>query len=124
MFSNTGLAAFRKFVAGYRHLISWAVAGSAGSAIPMAAALSPFTPAWPNGIIQVTAVAQLLVLALVFQLFKSRSRKVITRVMVLSTAIICVLLPIYLLLVTHFVYTEPLSKHALPEATNVLTMQS
>ncbi len=101
------LAAFRKFVTEYRRLILWAIGGSA---VPVAAALLSLTPAWPSGIAGVTAVAQLLVLALVFQSLRSARRRVVTRIMIRSTVILCFLLPIYLLLIALFTYTEPLSK--------------
>ena len=80
------------------------------SAVPMAAALASLTPAWPSGIAGVTAVAQLLILALVYQLLKSSRRAVVTRVMIRSTIILCLSLPIYFFILSLFTYSEPSTK--------------
>jgi membrane-bound acyltransferase YfiQ involved in biofilm formation len=105
--NRSNLDAFREFLEQYRRLIVWAVAASA---VPLAAALASMTPAWPSGIAQVTAVAQLLVLALVFQLLRSARRQVVSRIMVRWTIILCLLVPIYLMLIALFTYSEPISK--------------
>src|SRR5689334_12580842 len=110
MKSRSQLVQFRKFVVAYRKLIGWATAGSIGTALPLAAALFSLAPAWPSGIIQVTAIAQLLVLALVFQTLKFSRQPAITRVMVSATVAACILFPLYVLLVARFIYVEPLSK--------------
>jgi hypothetical protein len=104
--NRSNLDAFRKFLQQYRRLI----AAGAASAVPLAAALVSLSPAWPSGIAQVTAVAQLLVLALVFQLLRSARRHVVNRIMVRATIILCVLVPIYLMLIALFTYSEPISK--------------
>jgi hypothetical protein len=101
------LDAFRKFLAQYWQLLAWALAASA---VPLVAALASLTPAWPSGIAEVTAVAQLVVLALVFQLLRSGRRNVVSRIMVRWTIILCLLVPIYLLLIALFTYSEPISK--------------
>lgn len=103
----TELAVFRQFLEQYRKLILWAVGASM---VPIFAALFSLTPTWPSGMAGVTAIAQLLVLALVFQLLRSARRRLVSRVMVRSTIILCALLPIYLMLIALFTYTEPLSK--------------
>ena len=105
--ANSKLDAFRKFLEQYGRLTVSAVAASA---VPLAAALASLTPAWPSGIVQVTAVAQLLVLALVFQLLRSARRHVVSRIMVRGTIILCLLVSIYLMLIALFTYSEPISK--------------
>jgi len=103
----SGLDSFRRFLDQYRRLIAVAVGASA---VPFAAALSSLTPAWPSGIAGVTAVAQLLVLALVFQRLGSSRKAVVSRIMTRSTIALCLLLPIYFFLLSLFTYTEPASK--------------
>lgn len=110
MKGRSQLVGFRKFVAEYRKLIVWATAGSAGTALPLAAAFFSLSPAWPSGIIQVTAIAQLLALALVFQLLKSSGQRVVSRVMISGTIAAAILLPLYVLVVARFIYAEPSSK--------------
>jgi hypothetical protein len=107
MSGRTELVSFRNFITEYRQLV---LLGIGGSAVPIAAALFSLTPAWPAGIAGVTAVAQLLVLALIFQLLRSARRRVVNRVMIRSTILLCMLLPIYLLFIALFTYTEPVSK--------------
>jgi hypothetical protein len=106
MAKGSGLDLFRNFLDQYRRLIVVAVGASA---VPLAAALSSLTPAWPSGIAGLTAVAQLLVLALVFQRLASSRRAVVSRVMMRSTIALCLLLPIYFFLLSLFTYSEPAS---------------
>jgi hypothetical protein len=106
MENGSGLDSFRGFLDQYRRLILVAIGASA---VPLAAALASLTPAWPSGITGVTAVAQLLVLALIFQLLKSSRRAVVSRVMVRSSILLCLLMPVYFFLLNLFTYTEPLS---------------
>jgi hypothetical protein len=106
MESGSGLDSFRGFLDQYRRLI---LAAIGASAVPLAAALASVTPAWPSGITGVTAVAQLLVLALIFQLLKSSRRAAVNRVMVRSTILLCLLIPVYFFLLNLFTYKEPLS---------------
>lgn len=107
MAQGSGLDVFRNFLDQYRRLIVVAVGASA---VPLAAALSSLTPAWPSGIAGLTAVAQLLVLALVFQLLASSRRAVVSRIMIRSTIALCLLLPVYFFLLSLFTYAEPASK--------------
>jgi len=104
---GTELSAFRKMLREYRSLLVVAIGSGAA---PIAAALVSLSPAWPNAIIGLTTITQLLVAMLVFQLLRSASKRIITRVMVCGIAIICILLPIYLLVTDLFVYSEPQSK--------------
>jgi hypothetical protein len=101
------LAVFRSFLDEYKQLI---LVATAAGAVPLFAALTSLTPTWPSGLVGITAVAQLLVLALVFQLLRSARRTVISRVMVRSTVILCFLLLVYFVLLSLFTYTEPASK--------------
>ena len=107
MQNKSGLDSFKTFLDQYRRLM---VVATGATAVPLAAALASLTPAWPSGIAGVTAVAQLLALALVFQLLKSSRRVVVSKVMVRSTFILCLLMPVYFLLLSLFTYTEPSSK--------------
>jgi asparagine N-glycosylation enzyme membrane subunit Stt3 len=106
MGKTSGLDVFRNFLDQYRRLIVVAVGASA---VPLAAALASLTPAWPRGIAGVTAVAQLLVLALVFQFLQSARRSTVSRIIVRSTVMLCLLLPVYFFLLSLFTYTEPAS---------------
>jgi hypothetical protein len=104
MYRGTELAVFRNILREYRALIACAVGGST---IPLAAAFGSLTPAWPSAISGVTAVAQLVVLVLVFQSLRFARRKVVTRAMIRATAILCILFPAYLALIALFTYAEP-----------------
>lgn len=106
METGSGLDSFRGFLDHYQKLI---LVATGASAVPLAAALASLTPAWPSGITGITAVLQLLVLALIFQLLRSSRRAVVSRVMVRSSIILCLLLPVYFFLLNLFTYTEPLS---------------
>src|SRR5262245_7521477 len=106
MENGSGLDLFRGFLDQYKRLILVAIGASS---VPLAAALASLTPAWPGGITGVTAVAQLLVLALIFQLLRSSRRAVVSRVMVRSSVLLCILVPVYFFLLNLFTYAEPLS---------------
>jgi hypothetical protein len=107
MVNRSKLDAFKNFMAQYGRLIASAVSASA---VPLVAAFASLTPVWPNGIVQVTAVAQLVVLALVFQLLRSARRQVVSRIMVRWTIILCLLMAAYLVLIAFFTYSEPISQ--------------
>jgi hypothetical protein len=107
MGSQTGLDIFHSFLNQYRRLI---LIGIGSAVVPLAAALASLTPAWPSGIAGITSVAQLLVLALVFQLLRPAGRAAVNKVMIRSIIVLCVLLPIYAVVLDLSTFTEPLSK--------------
>src|SRR3546814_17825535 len=59
-----GLGGFGQLLARFRASSAWATAGLA--AVPFASALAGPSPPWPPGIVALTAVVQLLLLALAY----------------------------------------------------------
>lgn len=68
-----GLRGFRQVLAQFRASSAWATAGLA--AVPFATALVHLSPPWPPGIVPLTAVVQLLLLALAYTACRGWSRR-------------------------------------------------
>src|SRR3546814_17262584 len=68
-----GLGGFGQLRARFRASSAWATAGLA--AVPFASALAGLSPPWPPGIVALTAVVQLLLLALAYLPCRGWSRR-------------------------------------------------
>src|SRR3546814_10080984 len=68
-----GLGGFGQLLARFRASSAWATAGLA--AVPFASALAGLSPPWPPGIVALTAVVQLLLLALAYLACRGWSRR-------------------------------------------------
>lgn len=104
----SGLDDFKLLLKEFRGLSVWAVGGSL--VVPFAASMADLSPPWPPGIVPVTAVIELLALVLVFQFFKTSSRRVINRVLLLSVSVFVMTSVIYLPAVSYYVYQVPTTK--------------
>lgn len=104
MAKNTGLSDFKKVMKEYNLLIRGAIGNST---VPFVAAFASLTPAAPNNIAGVTAVIQLMVIALVFHLLRTARKIAISRVMIAGSVIVLLLLPIYIFSISQFIYSEP-----------------
>ncbi len=100
-----GLDEFKIFLKEFRGLSLWAVGGSI--VVPFAAALADLSPPWPNGIVPVTAIVELLALILVFQFFRNSKRKVVNRILLVAVVLFAITGTIYLASVSYFTYEVP-----------------
>ncbi|MGJ4995752.1 hypothetical protein ACQR0Z_15100 [Bradyrhizobium sp. HKCCYLS3077] len=85
----------------YKKLFAWAVAISI---MPFAASLSELAPPWPKQIAAVTAIAQLAVLLLVFQIFRNSPKRVVNRIVVASFLALFSLSAIYIVVLLGFTF--------------------
>lgn len=104
----SGLDDFKRLLKEFRGLSVWAVGGSL--VVPFAAALADLSPPWPKGIVPVTAVVELLALALVFQFYKTAGRRVIGRVLLVSVVVFALTSVVYFGMVSYFTYQVPTTK--------------
>jgi asparagine N-glycosylation enzyme membrane subunit Stt3 len=103
-----GLDDFKRLLTEFRGLSTWAV-GSALT-VPFAAALTDLSPPWPKGVVLVTAIVELLVLALVFQFFRTARKSLINWMMATSVLALAVVSPVYLLQLSLYTYEVPTTK--------------
>jgi heme/copper-type cytochrome/quinol oxidase subunit 4 len=96
-----GLAEFRKFLKEYGALLA---AGAPIAATPLIAGFAAMSPPWPSNISFVTAVVQLVVLILIFQMLGTSSRRVINRVILASFACLMLVSLGYIYLLRNFTY--------------------
>ena len=87
-------------------------AGVGASALILITTLAGITPSWPNGIVQLTAIFQLTILAIVFQTMEHSSKSTITKFMKKTMIIGLLSLITYLLIYSIFHYTLPEGKIA------------
>lgn len=99
-----GIDEFYKVLKDYRKLLVWA-AGI--SALPFAAAFSSLAPPWPPHIAPITAVAQLAVLIVAFQLLQVSEKRVVDRVVVASFVALFALSLSYLAILLAFTFELP-----------------
>lgn len=100
-----GLDPFKRLLAEFGGLSIWAT--GAAVAVPFAAALVDLSPPWPPGIVLVTGIAELLVLALVYQSFSTAGRRRIQRVMIRAIVGLALAALAYLVLLSLFTYEVP-----------------
>jgi hypothetical protein len=105
--SPVGMQGFWRLLKDVRHLLVWAV-GSA--TIPIVAGFASLYPPWPPAIVQVTALLQVVTLILVYQYLRLSSVKVINRTLFAGAVILCLVSTLYLVALSQFTFTEPISK--------------
>lgn len=100
----SGLSDFRNY---FTSFLGVAAAGVASSAFVLAASLIGISPPWPKGILQITAITQLIVLVFVYQKLQGASRRRIEGRM--NLALVCLLLtfPCYMALHSLLIYNMP-----------------
>ncbi len=103
-----GIDDFKRLLEEFRGLSTWSVGGAV--AVPFAAALVDLSPPWPKGAVLVTAIVELLVLALVFQFLRNARKSLINWTMVASLLVLAVVSPIYLLQLSLYTYEVPTTK--------------
>jgi hypothetical protein len=102
----SGWEKFKIILSAYGWLCAWAIGASAA---PFAVAFAALAPPWP-GIALLTAVAQLAVLILTYQLLKAGRRQVVNRVIVAAFVGLLLASTIYVTLFQLFTYQPPDSK--------------
>ena len=100
----TGLKDFRSYFTSFISLVG---AGVASTALVLVTALIGLSPPWPTAIVQITAVAQLLVLIFVYQHLNRSGRKVVSRYMKMNLALLLIFFIGYLSSHSLFVYDLP-----------------
>lgn len=103
----SGFDKFDKVLTSFGKLSVWAVGAGSAPFVGALASLAP--PPWTKQITGITAVLDLVVLVLVFQLFVSASRKLVNRSMVLSALILAFAVFAYLFAFTRYTFLVPAS---------------
>ncbi len=109
--ATTGLNDFKLLLKEFRGLSIWAV--GSGLAVPFVAAMADFSPPWPPGIVPVTAVIELMTLVIVFQHFKNTAKRIVNRVLVISSILFVVTGLPYLFGLSLYTYQVPVTKQRL-----------
>ncbi len=104
----SGLNDFKKLLKEFRGLSIWAVGG--GLVVPFAASMVDLSPPWPSGVVAVTALIELVALVLVFQFFKTASRRVTNRILILSLTMFVATGVVYLAAISYYTYQVPTTK--------------
>jgi hypothetical protein len=104
---KTGIESFLSLTKYYGRIVAWALAGSLA---PLLAGIVNLAPPWPPAIVPVTSLFELIALIFAFQFLQNRQRRQINIILIVSTAVFVACLVLYLLLLSQFVFEEPLSK--------------
>lgn len=100
---SDGVNDFKSFMTAFVGLIA---AGTATTALVLVTALVGIAPLWPAAIIQITAVAQLVILVLAYQFSIGSTRKTINRIMVTGSGVLAVSAICYLSLFSLLTYNH------------------
>ena len=100
--ARSGLDDFAEVLKKFRGLLVLVVGGVA--TLPFFADLLSFSPPWPRGIVVITALAGLVALLLVFQLYRSSPERVVNKVLTMSAAALAVTSIAYLFALSLFTY--------------------
>ncbi len=104
------MARFEDFTKDYLALIG---AGVAATALVLVTALADLSPPWPPGIAQLTAIAQLVVLIVVFLHYRGAENAKITTVVKWGAASSSVFTLIYLMLFSLLIFEMPNGENSL-----------
>ncbi len=97
---------FKRLLAEFRGLSTWALGGLA---VPFASALLSLSPPWPKAITPITSVIELLVMIFSFHFLSSAPRKTINRVMKIGAALLVTCGIVYLIGYSQYVYETPIT---------------
>lgn len=100
----TGLKDFQRF---FRDFIGLITAGVATAALVLVTALVGLAPPWPPALVQVTAIGQIAVLILIYQLLKNASKSRINRGLFKSLSVAILFAIIYLALHSLLIFEMP-----------------
>jgi hypothetical protein len=102
---------FKTVLSEFRGLSIWAFGGSA--TIPFVADAVGLSPPWPRGIVVATALVELVSLVIVFQLLASKGKRVVTRVIIVSAAVLALVCIVYMGASSFYTYEAPNSRERL-----------
>jgi hypothetical protein len=80
---------------------------STGAAVPFFAYVANIAPAWPPGIMLLTALTELVCLIMVFQFLRTKGRRPVNRSMAIMAPLLFITSFIYLVLFSIFTYLTP-----------------
>jgi hypothetical protein len=100
-----GLGGFGQLLGRFRASSAWATAGL--SVVPFASALAGLAPPWPPGIVALTAVVQLLLLALAYLACRGWSRRRTVPAMIVGIAVAALAAGFYLHQLSAHTYVTP-----------------
>lgn len=100
----TGLEDFGELIRGYKGVLA---ATLGGALLALISEFSGIVPPFPEGVVQITAIFQLLILIVVFQIIDKRSKKFVDRHIIISLIIFVFILLTYLLILNIFTYSDP-----------------
>jgi len=78
-----------------------------GAAVPFFAYVAQIAPAWPPGIMLLTALTELVCLILVFQFLRTKGRKPVSRTMAIMAPVLFLTSLGYLTVISVFTYITP-----------------
>ncbi len=104
---STGLDGFKTLLKEARRLALWAVAGAA---LPFAARLVALSPPWPEGVVVLTSVLELISLVFTYQFVKSKRKRIVNRILLTGTLLMIVLGATYLVADSLYTYETPVTK--------------
>jgi hypothetical protein len=96
-----GFERFRQVLDDYRSLSLWAAGGAA--AIPFVAQFIGVAPPFPDGVAPITAILQLVALAITFHFVSQRSRAFVNKLIIRAALAIALLMIAYLILFSSLV---------------------
>src|SRR4051812_12171084 len=96
-----GMGPFRDFLGRFLFLVG---AGTAATALVLVSWLLKISPPWPTGILEVTAIAQLVALVLVYQTSTKLAASRATRKMIVSAVVLCLAFAVYMALFSLLVF--------------------
>lgn len=99
-----GLSDFRDYFTSFLGIVA---AGVASSALVLAASLVKILPAWPGGVLQITAIAQLIVLVFVYQKLEKAPRNRIERTMSIALAFLLLTFALYMSMHSMLIFSMP-----------------
>jgi hypothetical protein len=104
---RTSIDDFLSVTKTYGRVVAWALAGAIA---PILAGFANLAPPWPENVVQLTALVELLALVLAFQLLRRAPRRTVNRVLICGAILAFVTMTVYLVCLSQFVFEEPLSK--------------
>jgi hypothetical protein len=107
MDKNTGLDGFKRLMKESRTLALWA---GGGAAVPFAAQLASLSPPWPEGIVVITSIAELVALIVVYQFIKANRRIMVNRTILIATLALIAFGISYLALNAGYTFRVPTTK--------------
>jgi hypothetical protein len=104
---DTGLDGFKQLLKEFRELALW---GAGGAAVPFAAQLAALSPPWPDGIVIITSIVELVTLVFVYQFAKSARRHMVNRILTIAALLMVLSGVSYLVANSIYTFKVPTTK--------------